>query len=50
MPENQGKLREKARNFQFYIDNTDLTINETAEEIAKFVRRICEDKENGNIK
>ena len=33
-------FKENAGKFQFYIDNTDLTIDETAEEIARFVRRI----------
>ena len=33
-------FKENAGKFQFYIDNTDLTIDETVEEIARFARRI----------
>lgn len=33
-------FRKNAGKFQFYIDNTDLTIGETAEEIVRFVKRI----------
>ena len=33
-------FKENAGKFQLYIDNTDLTIDETVEEIARFARRI----------
>ena len=33
-------FKENAGKFQFYIDNTDLTIDETVEEIARFARMI----------
>ena len=33
-------FKKNAGKFQFYIDNTDLTIDETVEEIVKFVQGI----------
>ena len=33
-------FKENAGKFQLCIDNTDLTIDETVEEIARFARRI----------